>query len=197
MSTPASNWTCPKCGCYNPAEFKDCPCGAKPASVPPPTPPPSPTTRRRLPTWIAALPALIAPTYYMGHALSGFNTVSHAISGSTANKKAVPTGCIETYGITLSNSHEYVRSFGEFRFPGAAPRDPNTPRELATVLHGNILNHCGEPLRDVHINITVRDEKGTTGKATVLISELKPGISQQFERAWMAQIATWDIATDQ
>jgi hypothetical protein len=131
----------------------------------------------------------------MIHAFTGMQRVSHAISGSnTTPTSNPPSGCVETYGITLSNSHEYVRSFSEFPI---APRNPSAPRELATILHGNVINHCGDPFRRVHLNITVRDEKGMRGKATVQISDLKPGISQQFERVWIGQVTTWEITPDQ
>jgi hypothetical protein len=149
---------------------------------------------RRFPTWIAALPALIMPSYYLVHSTLQLNRASQAIGASRPTVAKQVSGCVDTYSITLSNSHEYVRSFGEASFPVA--RDPNAPRELATVMRGNVINNCGEPLKNVHLNITVHDEKGSRGTGTVQIDELKPGISQQFERAWMAPVATWEITSD-
>jgi hypothetical protein len=189
MSTP-TNWTCPNCRCYNPAELKVCLCGAKPNV---PAGPASP--RRRLPTWIAALPALIAPTFYAVNAGRQFHNVSQAIGSNQASQAKQASGCVDTYSITLSNSHEYVRSFGGSSFP-VASRDPSAPRELATVLRGNVINNCGEPLKNVHLQIVVHDDKGSRGTGTIQIDELKPGISQQFERAWMAAVATWEITSD-
>jgi hypothetical protein len=196
MKAPTTNWTCPNCGCYNPPELKACMCGGTTAPVPAVAAAPAPPApRRRLPTWIAALPALILPTYYMINATRQLNHASQAIG---ANRSFAPiskaSGCVDTYGITLSNSHEYVRTFGEASFP--ATRDPNAPRELATVMHGNVINTCGDPLTNVHLKITVRDERGSKGTGTVQIQELKPGISQQFERAWMASVVSWEIASD-
>jgi hypothetical protein len=191
----SANWTCPSCGCYNPAELKTCMCGRNSAVVA--AAPPAATTRRRLPTWIAALPALILPTFYLINATRQLNHTAQAIGASQPSAAPVPkqvSGCVDTDGITLSNSHEYVRSFGEASFPIA--QDPNAPRELATVMHGNVINNCGEPLKNIHLKITVRDEKGSRGTGTVLIDELRPGIAQQFERAWMASVATFEITSD-
>ena len=158
--------------------------------------------RRKIPLYLAVLP-LIFPAFFTVRAITQMTSVSAAVGGvpaeGTSPAASVPTGnqkpngpsCVETYGVTLSNSHEYVAQQGALPIP--AKRDPNKPRELATVLKGTVLNTCGEPLKNVVLHIKVSDETGNRGDIKYEIAQLKPGVAQAFEHAWMGQITTWDI----
>ena len=182
------NRTCPVCGSIFLPDAVTCVCGRRLQG---------PQPRKRLPVYLAVVP-LILPVFFMFKSFTQLSRVSAAIgAGEKAPQKANPAGpsCVYTYGITLSNSHEYVPQQGMFPVP--APQDPNKPREIATVLHGTVSNTCGEDLKEVVLHITVRDETGSKGAADYSVGELKRGVNKDFEHAWMGRVTNWDIHANQ
>ena len=122
-----------------------------------------------------------------------FHQVSQALQGTathTRNPVANQTHCVETYGVTLVNSYEYVRGIVP-----VAP-DPNKPRDLATIVRGMAVNQCDERVFRVHLSITVHDDLGVKGTGTFNISELGPRQTQPFERAWMGSVTSWEIVSN-
>jgi len=119
-----------------------------------------------------------------------FRQVSQTLQG-TASQMRTPsashTHCVETYGVTLVNSYEYVRGMVPM------PPDPNKPRELATIVRGMAVNQCDERVSRVQLKITVHDDRGMKGAGTYDISELRPKQTQSFERAWMGNVTSWEI----
>ena len=139
----------------------------------------------KFPRWLAALPGLVIVTVFAGRAFVQMGQASRAVSGNDASKPAKSLSCVETYGVTLSNSEFYVPEGQQF-----APR--NT-RELSTVLQGMIRNDCGEALKSVTIHINVSDESGKRGNGAVTVSDLNAGEAKPFSKAWMGRVTSYEI----
>lgn len=141
--------------------------------------------KAKLPRWLAVLPALVLVTILALRAFVQVGQASRAILGGDAAKRSKSLGCVETYGITLTNSEFYVPEGQQF-----SPRQ--TPK-LSTVVSGMARNDCGELLKSVTIHIQVRDDAGKRGEGSVLIPDLGPGESKPFSKAWMGRVASYEI----
>ena len=141
----------------------------------------------KLPRWLAALPGLVLVTIFAVRAFVQTGQASRAVSGSNdVLKPAKSLACVETYGVTLTNSEYYVPEGQQF-----SPRE--TP-ELSTVVSGMVRNDCGELLKSVTIHINVRDAGGKPGNASVTVSELNSGEAKPFSKAWMGRVTSYEIA---
>ena len=124
-------------------------------------------------------------TILVVRALVQTGQASRAVSGNDMSKPSKSLACVETYGITLTNSEYYVPEGQQF-----SPR--KTP-ELSTVVSGMVRNDCGELLKSVTIHINVRDDQGKRGEGSVTVSELNPGEAKPFSKAWMGRVASYEI----
>lgn len=113
---------------------------------------------------------------------------SRAASGDDA-KHSNSLSCVDTYGITLSNSEYYVPEGQEFV--------PRHTTEISTVVSGQVRNNCGELLKSVTIHINVSDDSGKRGSGTVTVSGLSPGEVKPFSKAWMGRVTAYEIASIQ
>ena len=110
---------------------------------------------------------------------------SRAVSAGHAAQPAKPPACVETYGVTLTNSEYYVPEGQQF--------SPRTTPEVSTVVSGMVRNDCGEPLNSVTIHIKVRDASGKRGDGLATVSELNSGEAKPFSHAWMGRVTSYEI----
>ena len=137
------------------------------------------------PRWLAAVPALIIVTFFVGRAFVQMGVASHAINGGNGAKTSQSLTCVETYGINLANSEFYVPESEQFM--------PRKTIKLSTVLTGMVRNDCGESLKSVSIHIKVQDEEGKRGDGWVTVAPLNAGEAKQFSKAWMGRISSYEI----
>jgi len=107
------------------------------------------------------------------------------VSGSDTSKPSKSLACVETYGVTLTNSEYYVPEGQQFS-------PPKTP-QISTVVSGMVRNLCGDSLESVTIHINVHDADGKRGDGTVMVSGLSSGQSKPFSRAWMGRVTSAEI----
>ena len=191
-----SNWKCPECGNENPNAAPTCICGKlapqasqrRQAAAEAPAQTSSPTSRR-VPLWAAALP-LALPVYFFAHAAIQFSNASGAIGNHPDPSRRLT--CVETYGITLNLSDQYVPEMA----PGIPAANRNKSPEVSTVLSGTARNGCPENLTNVRLRFEVHDESGKKGEGTYFIESLAMGEVKQFERAWMGRVTTYDVTAE-
>ena len=120
-----------------------------------------------------------------------FSHVAGQINPGSLDRSGKSTGshCVETYGVTLSSSDQYVR---EWTLGAPANNATRTP-EISTVLRGMARNGCGEDLKNVRIRLVVRDEAGAKGEGSYMIDGLVVGEAKPFERAWMGRVTSYEI----
>ena len=110
---------------------------------------------------------------------------SRAVSATDTAKVSKSLACVETYGVTLTNSEYYVPEGQQF--------SPRTTPEVSTVVSGMVRNDCGEPLNSVTIHIKVRDASGKRGDGLATVSELNSGEAKPFSHAWMGRVTSYEI----
>lgn len=184
----ADHWKCAECGNENPAAAPTCICGkvAPQVGLEQAVQP-----RRRFPLWVAALPGLLLPVYFFVRAAASFSSVTGAIGGDHPNPSKRLT-CVDTYGITLNLSDQYVREVA----PGMPAVNPNKSPEVSTVLSGVARNSCQENLKNVRIRFEVHDDSGKKGEGTYLIESLPVGDVKPFERAWMGRVTSYEVTAE-
>lgn len=121
-----------------------------------------------------------------------FSRVAGAISPSSGHSGSKRLDCVETYGVTLNTSDEYVPEL----MPGVPTNMEGKPRELSTVVRGVARNGCDANLTNVRIKFAVRDDNGKRGDGTFVIESLAIGEVKPFERAWMGRVASYDITAE-
>ena len=183
------NRTCPDCGSYSPPEAAQCGCGR-----PLQTRSEKDRGNKRVPLYLAALP-LILPLFFIAGAVTQMRQASGATRATPEDAAAAKSqSCVETFGVTLENSHEYLSRADILPF---AERDhPRKANPLSTVVKGMVRTTCGEPLKDVVLHIKVKIEANGAGETDHEIPELKPGVPQEFERAWTGQVTSWEITAN-
>ena len=159
------NRTCPDCGGYNPPEASVCLCGRKLQKARP----------TRFPIYLAILP-LILPVFFM------VKTMAQLRESSAASPVAIqppvksrPGSCVDVSGVTATESN-----------PGA---------EVTTLLRWNLRNNCGGALKDVHVRLNVKDEKGDPQEAVLTVPSLEPGRPLPFEHTWKNRLTEWNVTT--
>ena len=177
---------CPDCGHYNSPGTAACTCGRPLQSKAAPP--------RKLPLYLAILPLLL-PLFFVVNAIAHFTRASAVVAASPNPPDRRPPGnlCVETYGITLSGSHEYVPQQGALPIPVKV--DPNKPREFATILRGTARNTCSDAQQNVALHITIKGEAGATGATNLELGDMPPGIARSFEHAWMGKVMSWEITS--
>jgi hypothetical protein len=185
----ADDWKCPQCGNENPAAAPTCICGNTGPKVALETPS---QPRRRLPLWAAALPGLLLPLYFFVNAGLHFSNATGAITGDHPNPSKRLT-CVDTYGITLNLSDQYVPEWS----PGIPAANPNKSPEVSTVLTGVARNGCQENLKNVRIRFEVHDDSGKKGEGTYLIESLPIGDVKPFEHAWIGRVTSYELTAEQ
>ena len=155
-----------------------------------PQPPgaPDPPPRRKSNLGLAVLPALLISTGMSTWSILKFAGVRPAL-GVFAKSDSPAQKCAHVYGLTLASSEYYVRE----SIPGSGIAAHNAPRELSTVIKGMVENTCDQPLSRVRIAIEVRDASGKRGSSEAVIGKLRPHEAKHFERAWMANITSYEI----
>ena len=153
--------------------------------------PDSPSPRRRLPAWTAAIPALLITVFFVRNVFQ-FSGVAAAINPNSGSGHGKTLACVETYGITLNTSDEYVPEL----MPGVPADTQGKPREISTVVKGLARNGCEENLKNLTIKFAVRDDQGKRGNGTFLIDSLTMGEIKPFERAWMGRVTSYDITAE-
>ena len=180
---------CGVCGRLNPPSTDRCPCGydLPPASIEPVDP--GAENVRKLPTWLAALPAIAVAVGLSGYGLFQMGRVSTAVGAGPSGKRASAGAmkCVEVYGMTMNTSEFYVREGRQFTSPKSGPR------ELSTVLRGMARNNCEGPVKGVKVNLKVKDDKGKHGSSWVPVGDLQVGEAKAFERAWMARVTDYEV----
>jgi hypothetical protein len=184
----ADNWECRQCGNENPAAAPTCICGnaAPQAASGTPSQP-----RRRFPLWAAALPGLLLPVYFFVNAAVRFSNATGSITGDHPNSSKTLT-CVDTYGITLNLSDQYVPEMA----PGIPAVNPNNSPEVSTVLTGTARNGCQENLTNVRIRFEVHDDGGKKGEGTYLIESLPIGDAKPFARAWIGRVTSYEVTAE-
>ena len=146
--------------------------------------------RPRLPLWAAALPALLLPLYFFVNASLHSSNASNSISDHPKPSKQL--ACVETYGITLNLSDQYVSELT----PGIPAANTNKSPEVSTVLTGTARNGCQENLTNIHIRFQVQDDSGKKGEGTYLIETLAIGEVKPFERASIGRVTSYEITAE-
>jgi len=111
---------------------------------------------------------------------------SRAVSGNDTSRPSKSLACVEAYGVTLTNSQNYVPEGQEF--------SPRQIVEPSTVVSGMVRNDCGEVLKSVRVHINVSDDTGKRGDGAVTVTDLNPGEAKPFSKAWMGRVTTYEIA---
>ena len=184
----ADNWECPQCGNENPAAAPTCICAnaAPQAAFVTPSQP-----KRRFPLWAGALPGLLLPLYFFVNAAVHFSNVKGTITGDHPNPSK-KLACVDTYGITLNLSDQYVPELA----PGITAANPNLSPQVSTVLTGTARNGCQENLTNVRIRFEVHDESGKKGEGTYFIESLPIGDVKPFKRAWMGRVTSYEVSAE-
>jgi hypothetical protein len=128
--------------------------------------------------------------YFFVHAAVHFSNVTSAVGDHPNSSKRL--SCVETYGITLNLSDQYVPETAT----GIPAMRANKSPEMSTVLSGSARNGCEENLTNVRIRFEVRDEGGKKGEGTYLIGSLAMGEVKPFERAWMGRVTSYDVTAE-
>jgi hypothetical protein len=154
------------------------------------TPPPS-APKRRLPLWVAALPALLIPIFLMVRATVQFSAAAKTFNpvSSDQQKSSNRLACVETYGITLNSSQLNVPEWQV----GIPANSGNSTPQLSTVLRGMARNGCDENLTEIRLHFVVHDDAGRKGEGFFLINSLSTGDAKPFEKAWMGRVASYEI----
>jgi hypothetical protein len=129
--------------------------------------------------------------YFFVNAAVRFSNVTGVITGDHPSSSKRLT-CVDTYGITLNLSDEYVPEFA----PGIPAVNPNKSPQISTVLTGTARNGCQENLTNVRIRFEVRDESGKKGEGTYLIESLPVGDVKPFKRAWMGRVTSYEVTAE-
>jgi hypothetical protein len=108
-----------------------------------------------------------------------------AVTAQDPSSAMKTLSCVEVYGINLANSEYYVPEGQQFL--------PNTTPKMSTVLNGMVRNDCGEPLKSVTIQISVRDDAGKRGDGYVTVSDLNSSETKPFDKAWMGRVTQYEI----
>jgi len=94
---------------------------------------------------------------------------SHFSGSKTSDAVALSNLCVATYGASLSDSQ---------------------------VLTGTARNSCENPVKDVHLTVSVIDDKGNRRVESIDVPELEGGATQRFERVLSGRVKSWEIASD-
>ncbi len=160
-----------------------------------PQPEVKPEVARRLPLWLAVVPALLVPVFFMFRAATQFTAVVGASGVDTAETfsrtgaEKTALACVETYSITPHTSESYVSTRGVTE----KTRRPNAPKELSTVLRGMVRNACGEKLKTVTMKFSVHDDDGKVGSGYLSLENMENGEARPFEKVWIGWVTSWDI----
>jgi len=137
--------------------------------------------------WLAALPAFLLTIGMSTWSILRFAGVQPALDLSPPTKSKA-AACAEVYGVETYNSEYYVKE----AIRGLT--SPKAQREFATVVSGMVENKCDEPLRSVRINIKVKNGEGARASGEATVRDVRPGQAKRFERAWIGQIESYEIA---
>ncbi|MGO9634495.1 MAG: hypothetical protein ACLPX1_11445 [Steroidobacteraceae bacterium] len=129
--------------------------------------------------------------YFFVNAAVRFSNVTGTITGDHPNPSKRLT-CVDTYGITLNLSDQYVPEWA----PGMPAVNPNKSPEVSTRLTGVARNGCQENLTNVRIRFEVHDDSGKKGEGTYLIDSLPIGDVKPFERAWMGRVTSYEVTVE-
>jgi len=131
------------------------------------------------------MPGILIATFFVTRGFVQMGQASKAISDGQPSRSSKSLTCVETYGVTLSNSQLYVREGQQFA--------PPKKTEISTVLNGMVRNGCDEALKSVTISIEVHDDDGKRGAGSVTVGSLNPGEAKPFSKAWMGQVTSYEI----
>jgi hypothetical protein len=149
---------------------------------------PSPRPKTRI--WLAVLPAFLLTTGMSAWSILRFAGVMPAL-GISPRQESRAKACAEVYGVNLYNSEYYVRE----SIPGSGIASSKAPREFSTVVSGMVENKCPEPLDTVRISLKVRAASGAQGSGEAVVRDIAAGQAKSFERAWIGQIVSYEIAS--
>ncbi len=169
---------CYECGRNNPAFATVCSCGKRLTDVV--------EAKRKYPLWLALVPVLMVPSYFLMHIAFQFGRASESMQVEYASVSAKDAlGCVVPYGVTQHSS--------EFWTTSRESDHSKLPTEKSTVLRGMVRNDCGTPLKHVRLYFLIRDEKEQAGMGTLDIYDVDQGGVKEFERAFMGAIVSWEI----
>jgi len=135
--------------------------------------------------------------FFVSNALLQFSRASGTIKpvspvSDNSRRESKGASCVEIYGLTISDSDNYVR---EWTLGMPANKPSQTP-ERATVLRGVARNGCGEDLKNVRLRFIVHDDEGRRGNGEYLIETMAVGEAKAFDKAWMGRVTSYEVTAN-